>query len=101
MMMMMMMKDGKAAGPGGVPAEAMKGDLSTSVDILQRLFDKICEDESIHEEWREGIIVKVPKKEDLGYCNNHRGIMLLSVPGKVLNRILLVRMRSAVGNQSR
>ena len=84
-------------GPDGVPAEAMKGDLSTSVDILHRLFARIWEEENIPEEWREGIIVKVPaKKGDLGDCNNHRGIMLLSVPGKVLNRILLVRMRTAV-----
>ena len=29
--------NGKAAGPDGVPAEAMKADLSTSVDILYRL----------------------------------------------------------------
>ena len=59
------LKDGKAAGPDGVPAEAMKGDLSTSVDIIHRLFARIKEEESIPEEWRKGIIVKVPKKGDL------------------------------------
>ena len=90
------LKDGKAAGHDGVPAEAMKADLSTSVDILHRLFARIWEEESIPEEWRECIIVKVPKKGDHGDCNNHKGIMLLYVPGKVLNRILLVRMRTAV-----
>ena len=50
------LKDGKATGPDGVPAEAMKGDLSKSVDILHRLFARIWEEESIPEEWREGII---------------------------------------------
>ena len=89
-------KNGKAAGPDGVPAEALKVDMSTSLDILYRLFVRIWEEESIPEEWQKGIIVKVPKKGDLGYCNNHRGIMLLSVPGKVLNRILLERMKTAV-----
>ena len=57
---------------------------------------RFWEEESNPEEWLVGIIVKVPKKGDLGDCNNHRGIMLLSVPGKVLNRTLLVRMRTAV-----
>ena len=34
-------------------------------------------------EWREGLVVKLPKKRDLRDCSNHRGFMLLSVPGKV------------------
>nr|KAG5714489.1 hypothetical protein BaRGS_006935 [Batillaria attramentaria] len=46
--------------------------------------------------WKEGIVIKLPKKGDLRDCSNYRGIMLLSVPGKVLNRILLERMREAV-----
>ena len=94
-------KNGKAAGQDGVPAEAMKADMSTSADILYRLFARIWEEGSIPEEWRKGIIVKVPKKGDLGDCNDHRGIMLLSVPGKVLNRILLERMKTTVDTMLR
>jgi hypothetical protein len=44
----------------------------------------------------EGIIIKLLKKGDLKDCNNYHGIMLLSVPGKVLNRILLERMKDTV-----
>ena len=36
------------------------------------------------------------KKRDLRDCSNYRGIMLLSTPGKVLNRVLLERMKEAV-----
>ena len=39
---------------------------------------------------------KKKKKRDLRDCSNYRGIMLLSTPGKVLNRILLERMKEAV-----
>jgi len=31
------------------------------------------------DEWKEGLLIKVPKKGNLGHCGNWRGIMLLSV----------------------
>ena len=41
-------------------------------------------------------VIKLAKKGDLRDCNNYQGIMLLSVPGKVFNRVLLERMKEAV-----
>ena len=90
------MKEGKSAGPDEIPAEAIKADLNTAVDMLHSLLTKIWEEEKIPEDWKEGTIIKLPKKGDLTNCNNYRGIMLLSVPGKVLNRIILDRMSAAV-----
>ena len=90
------LKNGKAAGPDDIPAEAIKADLETATQMLHSLFSKIWEREEIPAEWKEGILIKLPKKGDLRDCNNYRGIMLLSVPGKVLNRILLERMKQAV-----
>ena len=90
------LKSGKAAGPDGIPAEALKADLTTTTNMLHSLFTKVWEEEKVPEEWREGVIIKIPKKGNLTSCDNYRGIMLLSVPGKVLNRILLERMKAAV-----
>ena len=39
-------------------------------------------------------LVKLPKKVDLQECQNYRGIMLLSVPGKALNRVILNRLKT-------
>ena len=64
--------------------------------MLYSLFSKIWEKEAVPAQWRDGIMIKLPKKGDLRDCNNYRGIMLLSVPGKVLNRIILERVREAV-----
>ena len=47
----------------------------------------------VPEEWRKGMIVKLPKKESLSNCNNWRGITLLSIPGKVLSIILLNHLK--------
>ena len=90
------MKNGKAAGPDGIPAEALKTDVETTADLLLPLFEKIWEQEKVPTDWKDGHIIKLPKKGDLSICENYRGITLLSVPGKVFNRILLERMRDAV-----
>ena len=37
--------------------------------------------------------IKLPKTGDLKECKNWRGIMLLSTAGKVLNRIILQRLK--------
>jgi hypothetical protein len=41
------MKNGKAAGPDGIPAEALKTDVETTADMLLPLFEKIWEQEEI------------------------------------------------------
>ena len=95
------MKSGKAAGPDGIPPEALKADIQTSTDMLHPLLTKIWEQEQLPEDWKRGHLVKLPKKGDLSLCTNWRGIMLLSIPGKVLSRILLERVKNALDKKFR
>ena len=90
-----LLKTGKARGPDEIPAEAIKADLETSIEILYDLIGKIWDTEEIPIGWKEGYLVKIPKKGDLQECRN---IMLLSVPGNVLNRIILERLKNEVDN---
>ena len=89
-------KSGKAAGPDGIPPEALKADIQTSTEMLHPLLTKIWEQEQVPADWKRGHLVKLPKKGDLSSCNNWRGIMLLSIPGKVLSRIILERLKTAL-----
>ena len=41
------------------------------------------------------------KKEDLTYCGHYRGIMLLSVPGRILSKIPLNRIKKKVNEKLR
>ena len=50
------MKNGKAAGPDGIPAEALKVDVKTTVDMLLPLFVKIWEQEETPTDWKDGHI---------------------------------------------
>lgn len=77
----------------------IKADTETAVNIFNSLFKKIWEKERIPEDWKEGILIKLLMKENLRDYNNNLGIMLLSGPGKVLNKILLEIIYEAVDSQ--
>ena len=64
--------------------------------MLHALFRKIWEEDQVPTEWKEGYLIKLPKKGDLSSWSNYRGITLLSIPGKVFNRVLLNRMKDVV-----
>ncbi|GFR86839.1 endonuclease-reverse transcriptase [Elysia marginata] len=81
-----------------------------SVKRLVELFNRVSTDEKVPETWKKGIIVKLPKKEDLSQCGNWRCIKhedinreiisrcinLLSVPGKIFCRVKLNRIKSSI-----
>ena len=90
------LKNGKAAGEDEVTAEMLKIETEFTPKLLQKIFHRIWESENLPEEWKTGLIVKLPKKGDLTDCGNWRGIMLLSVTSKVFSRIVLNRMNTEV-----
>lgn len=57
------------------------------------LCNKIWEEEKVLKQWTKGSIVKLPKKGDLTQSSKGRFITLLSVPGNVLCRIMLNKMK--------
>jgi len=90
------MKNGKAAGADNIPAEVLKVDPYISAYILLPLFQDIWQTETFPKEWREGIIVKVPKKGDLSQCRNWRGVTLLAVISKIFNKVILERIKNSL-----
>jgi hypothetical protein len=50
------------------------------------------------DEWKKGIMIKLPKKGDLTNYNNWRGITSLSLPSKILSRIILNRIKEYTDN---
>ena len=90
------LKNGKAPGIDSLQAELLKADIGTTSRLLTDLFCKIWEQEVIPKDWSKGLIFKLPKKGDLGNCDNWRGITLLSVPSKIFCRIRLKRIEKAI-----
>ena len=48
------------------------------------------------EDWKTGLIIRLPKKGDLSDCNNWRGITLLSLTSKVFRKIVQERLTAAL-----
>ncbi|VDP86580.1 unnamed protein product [Schistosoma mattheei] len=94
-------KSGKAAGPDNIPAKTLKADVAVTTKILHILFNKIWDEEQVPTNRKEGLLIKIPKKRDLSKCDNYSGITILSIPGKVFNRVLLNWMKDFVDTQLR
>ena len=83
-------KKGKASGIDGVAPEVLK--RAAIDDIILGFFNTALEDGGFPSQWRELIIVPVPKKGDLTKTGNYRGISLTSSALKTLNKIILNRL---------
>ena len=90
------LKNGKSPGIDAISAEILKCSENDAVKQLHLLFNSIWKDHCVPEEWKKSLIVKVPKKGNLTECDNYRGISLLSVPSKILCRVLIDRVKSNV-----
>jgi len=66
------------------------------VELLYPLFTENLEKEEVQSDWREGYLIKLPKKGDFTNCSNYTGITLLSVHGKVFKRIILEIMKGEI-----
>ena len=95
------LKNGKAAGCDNIPPEAIKAGEDTSEEVLLDLCNRIWSEEKMPEVWKKGLLIKLPKKGDLSYCKNWRGIMLLNMASKVFCRVILERIKTALDGKLR
>ncbi|RUS68725.1 hypothetical protein EGW08_023513 [Elysia chlorotica] len=66
-----------------------------AAEIIKPLFTRIWGKKELPKDWTAGIIVKIPKKGTHSDCNNWRGITLLSIPSKILSKIIIQRISEA------
>ncbi|KAI7802925.1 putative RNA-directed DNA polymerase from mobile element jockey-like [Triplophysa rosa] len=86
------MKNNKAAGPDGIPAEVLKEGGPDLLKHIHALLYKIWEQEKIPAQLKDVLVVSIFKKGDKADCGNYRGISLLSTTGKALARVLANRL---------
>eukprot|EP00745_Piridium_sociabile_P031933 TRINITY_DN5319_c0_g1_i4.p3 TRINITY_DN5319_c0_g1~~TRINITY_DN5319_c0_g1_i4.p3 ORF type:complete len:137 (-),score=26.18 TRINITY_DN5319_c0_g1_i4:1548-1958(-) len=87
------MSTGKAPGPDAIPAEVYKTGGPALLGQLTNLFQSMWNKGQLPQEFRDATIVHIYKRKGNRHsCDNHRGISLLSIAGKILTRVLLNRL---------
>ena len=88
------LSSGKASGQDGIPAELIKSCKSVLLPSIHRLIVRCWEEGRMPQDFKDAKIVTIYKnKGDRSDCNNHRGISLLSVVGKLFARVVLRRLQ--------
>ena len=82
---------GKAPGADAIPAEVYKHGSDTLLQKLTDLFCRMWDEEVIPQQLKYVSIIHLYKKGNRQLCDNHRGISLLAIAGKILARMLLKR----------
>ena len=86
------LKNGKAAGPDGIPAELLKYGGQAMVDVMHKLIQQIWDKDEIPEEWGRAAVINLYKKGDPLQCGNYRGLSLLVTARKCYTTIIKARM---------
>ena len=90
------LKNNKAPGLDNIISEMLKNGGECSTESLTSLLNNCWQHQLVPEEWRKGMIVKLPKKGSFSNCINWRSITLLSIPGKVVSIIQLNRLKDSI-----
>ena len=87
---------GRAGGLNGLLPDVLKCCGGPLLDYILTLFQTVWRERCVPTEWRDALLVPVPKKGDLSSCDNWRGISLLDVMGKLFARVLNNRLQLVV-----
>ena len=96
------LKNRRAPGICSITAELLKKGGDSMIKWLAYIINIVWIKKTIPDDWRRGIILPFWKnKGNKEVCSNHRGITLLSIPGKLFAMILLERIRPTFHNHRR
>nr|VZI33297.1 unnamed protein product [Spirometra erinaceieuropaei] len=86
---------GKAPGSDAIPAEVYKHGGPLLMDHLTALFQEMWRQGEVPQDFKDATFVHLYKRKgNCQVCDNHRGICLLNIAGKIFARILLNRLNN-------
>ena len=89
------MSSDRAPGDDSIPAEVYASGGPKLIESLKSLFTSMWTQEKLPQEFKDASIIHLYKRKgNRNSCDNHRGISLLSIAGKILARVLLNRLNA-------
>jgi len=91
------LRNGRAAGPDGIPPELLKCAINPISKALHEIFIQVWRTGHVPSDWKDGILIALYKgKGSKVDCSSYRPITLLSIPGKVFAHVLLARIQPLI-----
>ena len=88
------LRNRKCPGLDGISPELLK--LTGIQEIILPILNQALDTGQTPQEWRQSGLLPLYKKGDTSCCANYRGISLMSLVGKLYNKVLLNRIRGKV-----
>ena len=88
------LKRGKAGGKTGLLPEMLLYGGAGLYDRLLQVMQDVWRSGRVVDDWKNAVIVPIPKKGDLRKCDNWQGISLLDVAGKVFAPVIQARLQA-------
>ena len=84
----------KASGNDSIPAEIYKCANKELLTKIHQVLLLCCREDDVPQDFKDARFIQLYKnKGDRSECDNHRGIFLLNIIGKIFSRILLPRVQ--------
>ncbi|KFQ44748.1 RNA-directed DNA polymerase from mobile element jockey, partial [Nestor notabilis] len=82
----------KSMGPDEIYPRVLKELVNEVAKPLSIMFEKSWQSGEVPDDWKKGNVTPIFKKGKVEDPGNYRPVSLTSVPGKILEQILLERM---------
>lgn len=93
------LKDRRAPGPDGIPAEVLKKIAVIRPELLLSMYNSCLEDGIFPEPWKRQKLVLISKgKGNPNSPSSYRPLCMLDTAGKLLERLLKPRLEEAIHN---
>ena len=90
----------KPLGPDGVHPRVLKELAEVVAELLSIIFEKSWLSGKVPDDWRKGYVTSIYKKGSKEDPGNYRLVSLTSVPGKIMEQILLDDMFDHMRNEN-
>ena len=82
----------KASGGDGIPVELLQILKNDTVKVLHSICQQIWKTQQWPQDWKRSVVIPIPKKGNAKECSNYHIIALISHAGKVMLKILQLRL---------